>query len=117
MCVTKSMLLLYAIAVELCDVMRQTSQKPTFEIFNHDVFERFFYNDALHEPIAFEIFYKWRSERTVLPCVAVCCSVLQGVSVGASELAFENFNQWRMECSVLQCAVACCSVLHCATVC
>ena len=41
-------------------------------------------------------------KRSVLQCVAVCCSALQCVAVC---------------CSVLQCAAVCCSVLQCVAVC
>jgi len=60
----------------------------------------------------------------VLQCVAVCCSVLQCVTVYSqfsSELTFEMFREcWDssfLSCSVLQCVAVCCSVLQCVAGC
>ena len=50
--------------------------------------------------------------RSVLQCVAVCCSVLQCAAVCCSVLQCAA-----VCCSVLQCAAVCCSVLQCAVVC
>ena len=53
----------------------------------------------------------------VLPCVTVCCSVLQGhdsfVSDGDSPHAYEE-RQFVMQ---LQCVAVCCSVLQCVALC
>ena len=46
-----------------------------------------------------------RSRKTVLQCVAVCCSVLQCVAVSRAVL--------RSLKTVLQCVAVCCSVLQC----
>ena len=82
-----SILFLYALAVELCDVMRQTSQKPTFEIFNHDVFGDFFTAMRSMSYLLLRFFTSgiWSAPAavcgSVLQCVAVCRSVLQCVAV------------------------------------
>jgi len=47
----------------------------------------------------------------VLPCVAVCCSVLQCGVAHSSRAAMTSC------CSVLQCVAVCCSVLQCVAVC
>jgi len=47
-----------------------------------------------------------------LPCVAVCCSMLQYVAVCCSILQCIA-----VYCSVLQCVAVCCSVLQCVAVC
>ena len=66
---------------------------------------------------------------SVLQCVAVCCSVLQCVAVCCSvflslalisvakELSVLWLAQCVVCCSVLQCVAVCCSVLRCVAVC
>ena len=48
--------------------------------------------------------------RSVLQCVAVCCSVLQRVDILKSQCI-------AVCCSVLQCVAVCYSVLQCVAVC
>ena len=62
------------------------------------------------------------SERYVLQCVAVCCSVLQCVAVCCSVLQCVAVWWSVMQCvavccSVLQCVAVCCSVMQCVAVC
>ena len=51
--------------------------------------------------------------RSVLQCVAVCCSALK------SEMSCSAMASSRQDlcCSVLQCVAVCCSVLQCVAVC
>jgi len=53
-----------------------------------------------------------RQHLSCVPCVAVCCSVLQYVAVCCSMLQCVA-----VCCSVLQCVAVCRSVLHCVAVC
>jgi len=76
--------------------------------------------------------WRWRATlewRPLLQCVAVCCSVLQWVTVSCSGLQCETKSDGRHgsdgehclsgddRCSVLQCVAVCCSVLQCVAVC
>jgi len=51
----------------------------------------------------------------MLQCVAVCCSVLQCVALGA--LGKARVLSGRCVAVVLQCVAVCCSVLQCVVVC
>jgi len=60
--------------------------------------------------------------RSVLQCVAVCCSVLQCVAMYCSVLHSvavfcSGLQCVTVFCSVMQCDAECCSVLQCAAVC
>jgi len=59
----------------------------------------------------FHIEVQWVRWRSVLKCVAVCCSVLQCVAVFRIEV------QWVRWSSVLKCVAVCGSVLQCVAVC
>ena len=72
---------------------------------------------------ALTIYLQWRkaggelfrvavTEKSVLQCVAVCCSVLKRVAVCYSVLQCDTLCH-----SVLQCVAACCNVLQCVLVC
>ena len=52
----------------------------------------------------------------MLPCAAVCCSVLQCVAVCCSVLHYYLLPK-KKNSSVMQCAAVCCSVLQCAAAC
>ena len=57
----------------------------------------------------------------MLPCVAVCCSVLQCVAACCSESYHTHEGMSDVAhlscCSVLQCVAVCCSVLQCVLQC
>jgi len=53
----------------------------------------------------------------VLPCVAVCCRVLQWVTVCCSASKRRLRLVVELCCSVLQCVVVWCNALHCVAVC
>ena len=68
------------------------------------------------------------TRRSVLQCVAVCCSVLQCVAVCCSVLQQKHIRRYAVRgrggskaphirhCSVLHCVAVCCSVLQCIAV-
>jgi len=54
---------------------------------------------------------------SVLQGVAVCCSVLQCVAVCCSVLQQDSKIAWYIPTGVLRCVAVCCSVLQCVAVC
>ena len=65
---------------------------------------------------------KFAGIRSVLQCVAVCCSVLQCAAVCCRELQYAaaRCSVWQnvaVCCIALQCGTVCCNVLQCVAVC